>query len=128
MMVEKNERPIVAVNLIYITGLATVALRRENHEFVLYAGVIIAFFILLLVKQRTVRFDRTIHTQQLNLLADITADDVERVDEGMTKCSRFLEGHDEAEAVADPVPGPTELRQDVANLETWITEVRRRRR
>lgn len=59
-MVEKNERPIVAVNLIYITGLGAVALRRENYEFVLYAGVIIAFFILLLVKQRTVRFDRTI--------------------------------------------------------------------
>lgn len=37
-MVEKNERPTMAVNLIYITGLATVALRRENYEFVLYAG------------------------------------------------------------------------------------------
>ena len=42
----------MVVNLIYNAGLGAVALRRENHEFVRYAGVTIAFFILILVKQR----------------------------------------------------------------------------
>jgi hypothetical protein len=45
----------------------------------------------------------------------------------MTKTSRFLEGHDEAIAVADPVPSPDELCQDIINLETWIAEIRHRR-
>ena len=74
------------------------------------------------------RFDRAIHTQNLGKLADIVDSDIQIIDEGMTKSSRFLEGHDEAEAIADPVPCPDELRQDIENLETWINQVRRRRR
>lgn len=71
------------------------------------------------------RFDHAIHTQQLNGLADITDDDIRTIGEGMTKSSRFV--HDEAGAVADPVPSPAELRQDINNLETWVGQVRQRR-
>jgi len=72
-----------------------------------------------------IRFDYAIHTQQLNGLSDITDDDIQAICEGMTKSSRFV--HDEAVAVADPVPDPDELRQDINNLETWIGQVRQRR-
>lgn len=74
-----------------------------------------------------IRFDRAIHTQQLNRLNDITDEDIQMINEGMTKSSRFLEGHDEAGAVADPVPSPDELRQDINNLETWVGQVHQRR-
>ena len=50
MVVAKNERPIVAANLVCIAGLGDVALSHEDYEFVLYAGVIIGFFGLILVK------------------------------------------------------------------------------
>ncbi|MEK9137524.1 MAG: ATP-binding protein, partial [Bacteroidota bacterium] len=72
-----------------------------------------------------IRFDHAIHTQQLNGLADITDDDIRTICEGMTKSSRFV--HDQAGAVADPVPSPDELRQDINILDTWIDQVRRRR-
>jgi hypothetical protein len=72
-----------------------------------------------------IRFEHAIHTQQLNGLADITDGDIQTIGEGMTKSSRFV--HDEAGAVADPVPNPDELRQDINNLETWVTQVHHRR-
>lgn len=72
-----------------------------------------------------IRFDHAIHTQQLNGLADITDDDIRTIGEGMSKSSRFV--HDEAGAVVNPVPSPVELRQDINNLETWVSQVRRRR-
>jgi len=72
-----------------------------------------------------IRFDRAIHTQQLNRITDITDDDIQKINDGMTKSSRFL--HDQAAAVTDPVPRPDELSQDINNLETWVAQVRRRR-
>lgn len=74
-----------------------------------------------------IRFDRAIHTMQLGKISDITPSDIQIIEEGMTKSSRFLEGHDEAGAVADPVPEPDELRQDIGNLEDWVKSVRQRR-
>lgn len=74
------------------------------------------------------RYEIAIHTNQLNPLADITEADIQKINDGMTKTSRFLEGHDEAEAVAEPVPEPDELYQDITDLEEWISEIRRRRR
>jgi len=72
-----------------------------------------------------VRFDDAIHTQQLRRLSDITDDDIGIINDGMTKCSRFL--HDEAAAVMDPTPEPDELRQDILDIENWVQTVRRRR-
>jgi hypothetical protein len=73
-----------------------------------------------------IRFSREIHTQQLNTLTDITEDDIRTINHGMTKASQFL--HDQAAAAAEPVPGPDELRSDVNSLETWVSQVRQRRR
>lgn len=73
------------------------------------------------------RFDRAVHTQQLGKLVDITEEDVKIIEQGMTKSSRFLEGHDEADAIGDPVPEPDEVKRDIQTLEEWIKEVRKRR-
>ena len=35
----------------------------------------------------------------------------------MTKCSRWLPGHDQAAAARAPVPEPTELKDDIETLE-----------
>jgi hypothetical protein len=74
-----------------------------------------------------VRFQREVHTQQLRDVVDISDEDLRKVDQAMTHASRFIEGHDEAEAVMDPVPEPAELQADIQMLETWVAEVRRRR-
>lgn len=81
----------------------------------------------LLLNGVVIRFDHAIHTQQLNRLADITDGDIQTINSGMTKSSRFLEGHDEAQAVIEPVPDPNELRQDINSLENWVANIRGRR-
>lgn len=73
------------------------------------------------------RFDREVRTQPLRKLIDINEADIRAVDDGMTKTSRFLIGHDQPEAVAEPVPEPDEIRQDIAALENWVAAVRGRR-
>lgn len=44
----KKYLPIIIFNLIYISGFSIYYLNKENYEFLLYVGVIILFFILLL--------------------------------------------------------------------------------
>ena len=74
------------------------------------------------------RYRRSIQTQQAKHLSDITEDDCEVLDAGMTKCSRWLTGHDHAPAENVPVPEPNELETDIDALETWVSTIRRRRR
>jgi len=74
------------------------------------------------------RFQRDVHTQQLRHLHDITEDDIELVNGGMTKASRFLEGHNTPQAGAEPVADPDEVEQDIVGLEDWVSAVRQRRR
>lgn len=74
-----------------------------------------------------VRFGRSIQTQRLRHVHDITPEDILVVEEGMTKASRFMEGHDEAGAINEPVPEPCEVRRDVQSLEQWAQGIRRRR-
>lgn len=81
----------------------------------------------LLLNGAVVRFERAVQTQRLRPLVDITDNDLDVIDTAMTKCSRFLEGHDEPAAVMDPVPGPDELLADIESLEKWIREMRKRR-
>jgi hypothetical protein len=80
-----------------------------------------------LLNGAVMRFGRTIQTQRLCRLTDIGEADVHAVDEGMAKASRFLEGHDEAAAVNEPVPGPDEVAQDIEALGSWVQTIRRRR-
>jgi hypothetical protein len=45
----------------------------------------------------------------------------------MTKCSKYLRGHDKAVAINEPVPAPAELKADIENLEIWVSGMRKRR-
>jgi uncharacterized membrane protein YjdF len=59
-MLARNERPILIVNLLYISVFTAMALRHSNYEFVLYAGVVIAIVLSILAMQSRIRFDRAI--------------------------------------------------------------------
>ncbi|MHC4697497.1 MAG: DUF2238 domain-containing protein [Planctomycetota bacterium] len=60
MFLTRREWPILIVNLIYVPIFAAIALQHANYEFVLYVGVILVAGVWILLKQRTVRFGRTI--------------------------------------------------------------------
>lgn len=74
------------------------------------------------------RFRPSVETKRLRQLTDVQPTDYDAVDVGMTKCSRWEGGHDQALATNDPIPAPDELLNDITALETWIKHVSDRRR
>jgi len=74
------------------------------------------------------RFRPSVQTQRLSVVADITHEDCQALDAAMTKCSRWLTGHDQAAAARAPVPEPTELKDDIEALESWVATIHKRRR
>jgi hypothetical protein len=74
------------------------------------------------------RYRRSIQTQQVRHLSDITVQDCEALEAGIAKCSRCLAGHDHAGAENPSIPDPTELQDDIAALEHWAQAIRQRRR
>ena len=74
------------------------------------------------------RYRPSVQTQQVSLISDITEEDCKAVKTAMTKCSKWLRGHDQAAAAAADIPEPTSLRADIAALENWLTAIRNRRK
>lgn len=74
------------------------------------------------------RYRPSIQTQQVALIADISAEDCRTLETAMTKCSKWLPGHDQAAAARAPVPDPAELKADIDALENWVATVRKRRK
>jgi energy-coupling factor transporter ATP-binding protein EcfA2 len=74
------------------------------------------------------RYRPGVQTQQVMAIADITEDDCRTLEAAMTKCSRWLPGHDEAAAARAPVPGPDVLKADIEQLEGWIDAINKRRK
>ncbi len=99
---------------IYIYGLLREAWERAIEE-VLLAGIV-------------ERFRKNIQTMHIGNLANITEEDCQAVEDGITKSSRWLPGHDQAPAEAVPVPAPQELKEDIDSLKTWVGVVNKRRR
>ena len=97
----------------YLYGLLREAWERALEE-VLLGGVV-------------ERYRPSIQTQQVAQIADVTAVDCKTVETAMTKCSKWLPGHDQAAAARAPVPGPTELKADIDELDNWVTAIRKRR-
>ena len=97
----------------YLYGLLREAWERALEE-VLLAGVV-------------ERFRPGVQTQHIGTIADITTQDCQTLDVAMTKCSKWLPGHDQAAAARAPVPEPTELRTDIEALESWVGAIRSRR-
>lgn len=74
------------------------------------------------------RFCPGVQTQHIGTIADITVEDCRSLDAAMTKCSKWLPGHDQAAAARAPVPEPAELKADIEALERWVAAIRNRRR
>lgn len=81
-----------------------------------------------LLNQVVLRFRPGIETNRLKKLGDITSQDLEAVEVGMTKSSKWEGGHDQALAMNEHPPMPDELKSDIDALENWVTAVERRRR
>ena len=97
----------------YLYGLLREAWERALEE-VLLGGVV-------------ERYRPSIQTQQVAQIADITPEDCKAVETAMTKCSKWLPGHDQAAAARAPVPGPAELMADINALDNWVVAIRKRR-
>lgn len=97
----------------YLYGLLREAWERALEE-VLLGGVV-------------ERYRPSIQTQQVAQIADITPEDCKTVETAMSKCSKWLPGHDQAAAARAPVPAPTELKADIDALDNWVAAIRKRR-
>ncbi len=73
------------------------------------------------------RYRPGVQTQQIAKIADISDDDCKTVETAMTKCSRWLPGHDKAAAARAPVPNSVELKADIDALAAWVDAIRKRR-
>ena len=73
------------------------------------------------------RFRPNVQTKQVIDVADINGEDCRTLDAAMTKCSKWLTGHDQAAGARAAVPEPAELKADIAALETWVSTIRTRR-
>jgi len=74
------------------------------------------------------RYRPGVQTQQVLMLADIEEADCRTLDAAMSKCSRWIPGHDEAAAARAPVPLPDVMKADIEQLEGWCDAINRRRR
>ncbi|MBU9838419.1 AAA family ATPase [Rahnella aceris] len=81
-----------------------------------------------LLRKVVERFAREVKTQSLKaIINNITSEDDERINAAMSKCSTFMYGHDNATGLAVDCPCYNEIEQDVANLDTYFKELKKRR-
>jgi len=73
------------------------------------------------------RFRPGVQTKHIGTITDITAQDCGTLVAAMTKCSKWLPGHDQAPAARAPVPESGELKADIEALENWVGAIRGRR-
>ena len=97
----------------YIYGLLREAWERGVEE-VLLNGVV-------------ERYRTGVQTQQIKNIADITDADCNNVEVAITKCSKWLTGHDQSPAAKEDIPEPDELKADIDTLNHWVKEIRKRR-
>ncbi len=73
------------------------------------------------------RYRVGVQTQQAKHLSDICDNDCTTLEAGMTKCSRWLPGHDQAAAENPRFPEPDEVKDDIEILEKWVKAIQKRR-
>jgi len=73
------------------------------------------------------RYRNSVETNRAKPLGDICDNDWTTLEAGMTKCSRWLPGHDQAAADNSPFPEPAELDGDIKSLADWVSGIRKRR-
>lgn len=74
------------------------------------------------------RFGREVQTQRLSKLSDLKDEDYQKVDENMSKCSKYFSGHDTAGELMQEPPTSAEFLADLTFLESFADEIRRRRK
>jgi len=73
------------------------------------------------------RFGRKVSTLPLHAVCDITEADIQTVNEGMTACSSWLPGHDQAPALNTQMPDPDSFSSAVELLASWRQAIVKRR-
>jgi hypothetical protein len=73
------------------------------------------------------RYRPAVETKKVRDLHDITKEDCAAVDKGVTECSRWLRGHDQAPADGAPFPSPKDLKERIDELDEFVQRVRKRR-
>ncbi len=73
------------------------------------------------------RYRKSVETKRVKLLADIKESDYPVLESGMSKCSKWMVGHDSAAAENTPFPDPEELLGDIEELDEWVKGIRVRR-
>ena len=74
------------------------------------------------------RFNVEVHTKKVKKISDISIEDYETLEKGMSKCSLFIRGHDQPSANVEPVPTPEEIKEDIAILKSWVKGIRDKRK
>ena len=74
------------------------------------------------------RFRPGVQTMQVHDISDVCPQDCKSVEQAMSKCSRWLPGHDQAPAAPAEMPSPSELKTDIDALDSWVKGIRKRRR
>lgn len=71
------------------------------------------------------RHEKVIHTDNIE---EITSDDIKAISTNMTKCSKFMRGHDDSPADNPPIPDLKDIRKDIDAISNWKNEVAIRRK
>ncbi len=74
------------------------------------------------------RYRKDIQTKRLSKLSDISEQDFKVLEQGMTKSSKWLSGHDLARAENEDIPNPDELEHDIKSLNDWVKNINDRRK
>lgn len=69
-----------------------------------------------------IRYRPSIETQKLREVV-MDGQDYHAIEQGMSKTSQWLAGHDMAPAINAPFPEPAELLKDLADLQSFVTQV-----
>lgn len=74
------------------------------------------------------RFERSVQTNRLKRLDDITEGDLKLIETAMAKCSTYFRGHDSANAVGDAYPTIDEIEQDIKTISEFNIELTQNRK
>ncbi|MBE8565406.1 AAA family ATPase [Vibrio sp. OPT20] len=83
-----------------------------------------------LFKKVVERFSRSVKTQSLKDVVEkggITPEDYAAIEEGMSKCSTFMYGHDQAPELNEGVPDFAEVADDFEKLKAYFAALKARR-
>lgn len=74
------------------------------------------------------RYRPGVQTKHIGVISDISDEDCRAVETAMTKCSKWLPGHDQAAGARADIPDPTAIEADINALDEWRAEINKRRR